>query len=306
MGIECKIVLLFVALPSAAAFAGPRPLLKIGAARTVDVRAQWGKPQKPESDMEYRKRMSGTPAPKKTAAARTAKIRKPAAAPRPQRSYSPSKSKRDSPFTASDASVYFFVPVLVLVVAGFASSAASAAKAAADTSFALLTLGSVGALLLLYVGAQDDVDAAPKRRTTEEEDAENTTSRLAAVLKKVPTPPVPKVPAVPEVVKKVAKAVPTPPVPAVLKREPKEPEEELTCAPPPPAAAPPPRMMCPRDAPPPLSLPQSVRAHRSWPAQLATPPNLTHTFPSIAGIRSRSCVRLPPRRPRRRRRRPRP
>ena len=188
MGIECKIVLLFVALPSAAAFAGPRPLLKIGAARTVDVRAQWGKPGKPESDMEYRKRMSGTPAPKKTAAARTAKIRKPAAAPRPQRSYSPSKSKRDSPFTASDASVYFFVPVLVLVVAGFASSAASAAKAAADTSFALLTLGSVGALLLLYVGAQDDVDAEPKRRTTEEEDAENTTSRLAAVLKKVPTP----------------------------------------------------------------------------------------------------------------------
>merc|ERR1719171_1377191 len=80
MGIECKIVLLFVALPSAAAFAGPRPLLKIGAARTVDVRAQWGKPGKPESDMEYRKRMSGTAAPKKTAAARTAKIRKPAAA----------------------------------------------------------------------------------------------------------------------------------------------------------------------------------------------------------------------------------
>ena len=255
--------LLAAFLPSTAAFAGPpqRPLLKIGAARTVDVRAQWGKkPSKPESDMEYRKRMSGTPAPKKTAAARTAKIRKPAAAPRPQRSYSPSKSKRDSPFTASDASVYFFVPVLVLVVAGFASSAASAAKAAADTSFALLTLGSVGALLLLYVGAQDDVDAEPKRRTTEEEDAENTTSRLAAVLKKVPTPPVP---AVPEVVKKVAKAVPTPPVPAVLKREPKEPEEELTCAPPPPAAAPAPRMMCPRDAPPPLSLPQSVRKHRS-------------------------------------------
>ena len=242
-------VLAAAALPSASAFAGPRPLLKIGAARTVDVRAQWGKPSKPESDMEYRKRMSGTPAPKKTAAARTAKIRKPAAAPRPQRSYSPSKSKRDSPFTASDASVYFFVPVLVLVVAGFASSAASAAKAAADTSFALLTLGSVGALLLLYVGAQDDVDAEPKRRTTEEEDAENTTSRLAAVLKKVPTPPVPKVPAVPEVVKKVAKAVPTPPVPAVLKREPKEPEEELTCAPPPPADAPPPRMMCPRATP---------------------------------------------------------
>ena len=248
-------------LPSASAFAGPRPLLngrKIGAARTVDVRAQWGKPGKPESDMEYRKRMSGTPAPKKTAAARTAKIRKPAAAPRPQRSYSPSKSKRDSPFTASDASVYFFVPVLVLVVAGFASSAASAAKAAADTSFALLTLGSVGALLLLYVGARDDVDAEPKRRTTEEEDAENTTSRLAAVLKKVPTPPVP---AVPEVVKKVAKAVPTPPVPAVLKREPKEPEEELTCAPPPPAAAP--HAVPARDAPPPLSLPQSVRKHRS-------------------------------------------
>ena len=256
-------LLALVALPSAwamlalvapsSAFAGPRPLLKIGAARTVDVRAQWGKPQKPESDMEYRKRMSGTPAPKKTAAARTAKIRKPAAAPRPQRSYSPSKSKRDSPFTASDASVYFFVPVLVLVVAGFASSAASAAKAAADTSFALLTLGSVGALLLLYVGAQDDVDAAPKRRTTEEEDAENTTSRLAAVLKKVPTPPVP---AVPEVVKKVAKAVPTPPVPAVLKREPKEPEEELTCAPPPPADA-------PHDAParrPATSLITAVRA----------------------------------------------
>ena len=97
----------------------------------------------------------------------------PAAAPRPQRSYNPSKSKRDSPFTASDASLYFFVPVLVLGVAGFASSAASAAKAAADTSFALLTLGAVGALLLLYVGAQDDVDAEPKRRTTEEEDAEN-------------------------------------------------------------------------------------------------------------------------------------
>ena len=246
---------LAAAIPSASAFAGPRPLLKIGAARTVDVRAQW-KPSKPESDMEYRKRMSGTPAPKKTAAARTAKIRKPAAAPRPQRSYSPSKSKRDSPFTASDASLYFFVPVLVLVVAGFASSAASAAKAAADTSFALLTLGSVGALLLLYVGAQDDVDAAPKRRTTEEEDAENTTSRLAAVLKKVPTPPVPKVPAVPKVVKKVAKAVPTPPVPAVLKREPKEPEEELTCAPPPPADA-------PHDAParrPATSLITAVRA----------------------------------------------
>ena len=254
-------VLAAAALPTTRAFAGPRPLLKIGAARTVDVRAQWGKPSKPESDMEYRKRMSGTPAPKKTAAARTAKIRKPAAAPRPQRSYTPSKSKRDSPFTASDASVYFFVPVLVLVVAGFASSAASAAKAAADTSFALLTLGSVGALLLLYVGAQDDVDAEPKRRTTEEEDAENTTSRLAAVLKKVPTPPVPKVPAVPEVVKKVAKAVPTPPVPAVLKREPKEPEEELTCAPPPPADAP--HAVPTRDAPPPLSLPQSVRAHRS-------------------------------------------
>ena len=262
MGIECKILLVLVAVPSASAFAGPpRPLLKIGAARTVDVRAQFGKPKKPESDMEYRKRMSGTPAPKKTAAARTAKIRKPAAAPRPQRSYTPSKSKRDSPFTASDASVYFFVPVLVLVVAGFASSAASAAKAAADTSFALLTLGSVGALLLLYVGAQDDVDAEPKRRTTEEEDAENTTSRLAAVLKKVPTPPVPKVPAVPEVVKKVAKAVPTPPVPAVLKREPKEPEEELTCAPPPPADAP--HDVPARDAPPPRSLPQSVRAHRS-------------------------------------------
>ena len=264
-------LLALVALPSAwamlalvapsSAFAGPRPLLKIGAARTVDVRAQWGKPGKPESDMEYRKRMSGTPAPKKTAAARTAKIRKPAAAPRPQRSYSPSKSKRDSPFTASDASVYFFVPVLVLVVAGFASSAASAAKAAADTSFALLTLGSVGALLLLYVGAQDDVDAEPKRRTTEEEDAENTTSRLAAVLKKVPTPPVPKVPAVPEVVKKVAKAVPTPPVPAVLKREPKEPEEELTCAPPPPADAPPPRMMCPRATPRHLSPYRSPCAH---------------------------------------------
>ena len=281
MGIECKIVLLFVALPSAAAFAGPRPLLKIGAARTVDVRAQWGKPGKPESDMEYRKRMSGTPAPKKTAAARTAKIRKPAAAPRPQRSYSPSKSKRDSPFTASDASVYFFVPVLVLVVAGFASSAASAAKAAADTSFALLTLGSVGALLLLYVGAQDDVDAEPKRRTTEEEDAENTTSRLAAVLKKVPTPPVPKVPAVPEVVKKVAKAVPTPPVPAVLKREPKEPEEELTCAPLPPADAPPPHTMCPRATPRHLSHYRSPCAHtardrRSSPRH---PISRTHSHP---------------------------
>jgi len=248
--------------------------------------------------MEYRKRMSGTAAPKKTAAARTAKIRKPAAAPRPQRSYSPSKSKRDSPFTASDASVYFFVPVLVLVVAGFASSAASAAKAAADTSFALLTLGSVGALLLLYVGAQDDVDAEPKRRTTEEEDAENTTSRLAAVLKKVPTPPVP---AVPEVVKKVAKAVPTPTVPAVLKREPKEPEEELTCAPPPPADA-------PHDAParrPATSLITAVRAQTPLVTGAARHPTRPHAhLPSIAGIRSRSSVRLPPRRSRRRRRRP--
>ena len=36
MGIESKILLLCALLPSAAAFAGPRPLLKIGAARTVE------------------------------------------------------------------------------------------------------------------------------------------------------------------------------------------------------------------------------------------------------------------------------
>ena len=58
MGIECKILRALVALPSASALVGPRPLLKIVPARTDDVRSQCGIQQKAESDMEYRKRMS--------------------------------------------------------------------------------------------------------------------------------------------------------------------------------------------------------------------------------------------------------
>ena len=266
--------------PLGVRFRRPAAAPQIGV-RTVDVRAH--EAVKPESDMEHRERMSRTPAPKKTAAARTAKIRKFGCS-RPQ--WSPARRSRARLAVHGVRRRCTSSCGAVLVVAGFASSAASAAKAAADTSFAILTLGSVGALLLLYVGAQDDVDAEPKRRTTEEEDAENTTSRLAAVLKKVPTPPVP---AVPEVVKKVAKAVPTPPVPAVLKREPKEPEEELTCAPPPPADA-------PHDAParrPATSLLTAVRAPPLVTGALPRDP-ISRPPPSLQ-VFAASCVRPPPR-----------
>ena len=169
---------------------------------------------------------------------------------RPQRSYSLSKSKRDCcsrrptrRCTSSKRCSCSWSPACIV------SGVGGEGGGGHELRDPHARLGRRAAAA--HVGAQDDVDAAPKRRTTEERTPEYDVAPRRP--QKGSTPPVP---AVPKVVKKVAKAVPTPPVPAVLKREPKEPEEELTCAPPPPADA-------PHDAParrPATSLLTAVRA----------------------------------------------